>query len=134
MSGAPGDTCGDGAGVAVVYLFVIVSVCQVPLVIPVGMVLVSLYLLIAPIVDDPRIEFLYAALFVLGGLLFYVPLVHVKVQIKYYGTYAPRAAKINTTVGTRQEQRRSILRYVRTKTTNIKSNTTVRMWPPFWEQ
>ncbi|KAK7114785.1 b(0,+)-type amino acid transporter 1-like [Littorina saxatilis] len=57
---------------------------KVPLVIPVVMVLISLYLLIAPIVDDPRIEFLYAALFVLGGLIFYIPLVHCKVQVKFY--------------------------------------------------
>ena len=64
--------------------------------IPVGMVLVSLYLLIAPIVDDPRVEFLYAALFVLGGLVFYVPLVHFKVQVKGYGTCSYSAKGIVT--------------------------------------
>ena len=58
------------------------------------MVLVSLYLLIAPIVDDPRLEFLYAALFVLGGLIVYLPLVHFKVQVKGFGTYAPRTWQV----------------------------------------
>ena len=53
--------------------------CQVPLVIPVWMVLVSLHLLIAP-----RVELLYAACFVLWGLVFCVLLVHFKVQVRGY--------------------------------------------------
>ncbi|PVD20737.1 hypothetical protein C0Q70_18898 [Pomacea canaliculata] len=55
---------------------------KAPIVIPVIMVLVSVYLIVAPIVDEPRIEFLYAALFVVGGLLFYFPLVYFKLKIK----------------------------------------------------
>nr|KAG5696596.1 hypothetical protein BaRGS_034057 [Batillaria attramentaria] len=55
---------------------------KVPLPIPIVMVLVSVYLLVAPIVDDPRIEFLYAAIFVLGGLIYYLPFVHFKVHFK----------------------------------------------------
>lgn len=57
---------------------------SVPLVIPIVMVLISLYLLIAPLVDDPRIEFLYAALFVLGGLVFYLPIKLLKLTFKCY--------------------------------------------------
>ena len=67
---------------------IIIHIFQVPLPIPIIMVFISLYLLIAPLVDDPRIEFLYAALFVLGGLIFYIPLklcnVHSNV-LKFYG-------------------------------------------------
>ncbi|KAJ8303319.1 hypothetical protein KUTeg_019715 [Tegillarca granosa] len=35
----------------------------------------SLYLVVAPIIQDPRIEFLYAFLFIVGGLLLYFPLI-----------------------------------------------------------
>ncbi|KAL8559421.1 hypothetical protein ACOMHN_045218 [Nucella lapillus] len=57
---------------------------KVPLVIPIIMTLVSLYLVVAPIVDSPRIEFIYALLFILGGLVFYVPFVLCKVPFKFY--------------------------------------------------
>ena len=40
--------------------------------------LCAIYLVIAPIVEENKIEFLYAALFVVGGLIFYFPLVHFK--------------------------------------------------------
>ncbi|XP_052063177.1 b(0,+)-type amino acid transporter 1-like [Mytilus californianus] len=43
---------------------------------PVIFLACSLYLVVAPIVQDPRLEFLYAFLFMVGGLLFYIPLVH----------------------------------------------------------
>ena len=56
-----------------------------PSIIPIIMVLVSLYLIIAPIVEDPTIEFLYAAIFVLGGLVFYVPFVYFKLQMPFIG-------------------------------------------------
>ncbi|XP_041376698.1 b(0,+)-type amino acid transporter 1-like [Gigantopelta aegis] len=55
---------------------------KVPIPIPILMVLVALYLVIAPIVEEPRIEFLYALLFVLGGLIFYVPFVHFNIKLK----------------------------------------------------
>ncbi|XP_076111590.1 b(0,+)-type amino acid transporter 1-like [Mytilus galloprovincialis] len=43
---------------------------------PVIFLACSLYLVVAPIIQDPRLEFLYAFLFMVGGLLFYIPLVH----------------------------------------------------------
>ncbi|XP_046580353.1 b(0,+)-type amino acid transporter 1-like [Haliotis rubra] len=54
---------------------------KVPIPIPIIMLLVSLYLVIAPIVEDPQIEFLYAFLFVVGGLIFYFPLVHFNLKV-----------------------------------------------------
>ncbi len=42
------------------------------------MLIVSLYLVVAPIIDEPQIEFLYAAIFILTGLIFYIPFVHYK--------------------------------------------------------
>lgn len=49
---------------------------KVPIVVPIFVLLVSVFLVFAPIVDEPKIEFLYAAIFILAGLIFYVPFVH----------------------------------------------------------
>lgn len=74
-------------------MLLLLLLLQAPIVIPVIMVLVSVYLIVAPIVDEPRIEFLYAALFVVGGLLFYFPLVYFKLKIKVNGKYTREAEK-----------------------------------------
>lgn len=47
---------------------------------PIIFLLCSLYLVVAPIIQDPRLEFLYAFLFIVGGLVFYVPLVHFRIH------------------------------------------------------
>lgn len=57
---------------------------RVPIVIPIVMVLISIYLVIAPIIQDPRIEFLYATIFILGGTVFYVPFVHFKLKLPLF--------------------------------------------------
>lgn len=49
---------------------------KVPLIIPVVVLVISVYLIIAPIIDEPQIEYLYAALFIVAGLIFYVPFVY----------------------------------------------------------
>lgn len=48
--------------------------------IPIVFVLCSLYLVIGPIIDNPQIELLYAFLFIVGGLIFYIPLVVLKLD------------------------------------------------------
>ncbi|KAM8876802.1 b(0,+)-type amino acid transporter 1 [Synchiropus picturatus] len=53
---------------------------KVPIVIPALMVLVSAYLVLAPIIDKPEVEYLYCAGFIFSGLLLYFPLVHWKVS------------------------------------------------------
>ncbi|KAL3860836.1 hypothetical protein ACJMK2_010900 [Sinanodonta woodiana] len=55
---------------------------KVPIIIPIIVLLCSCYLLVAPIIQQPRIEFLYAFLFVISGLLFYVPFVVFKKNYK----------------------------------------------------
>ncbi|KAK3086047.1 hypothetical protein FSP39_012620, partial [Pinctada imbricata] len=55
---------------------------KVPIIVPVVFVLIAIYLVIGPIISNPQIEFLYAFLFVIGGLIFYFPFVHFKLQIK----------------------------------------------------
>ncbi|XP_077982159.1 b(0,+)-type amino acid transporter 1-like isoform X2 [Glandiceps talaboti] len=54
---------------------------KIPIIIPIIVLLASVYLVIAPIIDEPALEYLYATLFILAGLLFYVPFVHFKYSI-----------------------------------------------------
>ncbi|XP_074468272.1 b(0,+)-type amino acid transporter 1-like [Sebastes fasciatus] len=53
---------------------------KVPIVIPGLIVLVSCYLVLAPIIDKPELEYLYCTIFIFGGLLLYYPFVHLKVK------------------------------------------------------
>ncbi|XP_031844327.1 b(0,+)-type amino acid transporter 1 isoform X1 [Nomia melanderi] len=46
-----------------------------PLIIPVLVLGISAYLIVAPIIDKPQIEYLYAAGFILAGMLVYLPFV-----------------------------------------------------------
>ena len=64
------------------------SVCfklQIPIVIPIAFLLISIFLLITPIIQDPKLEFLYAVLFCMGSTLIYIPLVHYKTKPKILG-------------------------------------------------
>ncbi|KAL2094052.1 hypothetical protein ACEWY4_011364 [Coilia grayii] len=51
---------------------------QVPIVIPILVLLAAVFLVLAPIVDDPQIEYLYVTLFILSGVIIYVPFIHFK--------------------------------------------------------
>ncbi|XP_040893201.1 b(0,+)-type amino acid transporter 1 [Toxotes jaculatrix] len=53
---------------------------KVPIVIAGLMVVVSCYLVLAPIIDKPELEYLYCTIFIFSGLLFYYPFVHRKVK------------------------------------------------------
>ncbi|XP_073981567.1 L-type amino acid transporter sobremesa isoform X1 [Rhodnius prolixus] len=55
---------------------------KVPIIIPIIVLGISMYLIVAPIIDTPQIEYLYASFFILGGLIFYIPFV-------YYGVSSP---------------------------------------------
>ncbi|XP_050460053.1 b(0,+)-type amino acid transporter 1-like isoform X1 [Cataglyphis hispanica] len=46
-----------------------------PLVIPVLVLIISAYLIVAPIIDKPQIEYLYAAGFISAGMLVYLPFI-----------------------------------------------------------
>ncbi|XP_017111656.1 b(0,+)-type amino acid transporter 1 isoform X1 [Drosophila elegans] len=48
---------------------------KVPIIIPVVVLVISVYLVAAPIFETPRVEYLYALLFIFAGLIFYVPFV-----------------------------------------------------------
>ncbi|ESO87846.1 hypothetical protein LOTGIDRAFT_234854 [Lottia gigantea] len=60
---------------------------KVPIVLPIFVLLCSIYLVLGPIIDNPQIELLYAFLFVISGLIFYVPFVHFKLVLPGMDTF-----------------------------------------------
>lgn len=53
-----------------------------PIIIPILVFLASMFLVIVPIVTDPQIEFLFAAVFIVAGFIFYVPFVVCKIRFR----------------------------------------------------
>ncbi|KAL0969661.1 hypothetical protein UPYG_G00230430 [Umbra pygmaea] len=51
---------------------------RVPIVIPVLVIMAAIFLVLAPIIDNPAIEYLYVTLFILSGIFVYVPFIHYK--------------------------------------------------------
>ena len=45
--------------------------------------IVSVYLVVAPIVDNPKIEYIYSIIFMLGGALIYVPFVMYRLKMPF---------------------------------------------------
>lgn len=56
-----------------------------PLIIPILVLVISIYLVVAPIVENPTIEYLYAATFILTGMIFYIPFVHYGYHLRCLG-------------------------------------------------
>ena len=56
---------------------------QCPIIIHIVMLIISLYLVIAPIVDNPQIEYLYSILFMAAGAVLYVPFVYLGYVFKF---------------------------------------------------
>ncbi|XP_055955289.1 b(0,+)-type amino acid transporter 1 [Patella vulgata] len=57
---------------------------KVPIIIPIFVVLASIYLVLAPIIMLPKLEYFYAILFILSGLLLYFPMVYNKCHPKWF--------------------------------------------------
>ncbi|XP_056281604.1 b(0,+)-type amino acid transporter 1 [Pseudoliparis swirei] len=51
---------------------------RVPIILPILVIIVAVFLVLAPIIDDPQIEYLYVTLFILSGAIVYVPFIHYK--------------------------------------------------------
>ncbi|KAM4543191.1 b(0,+)-type amino acid transporter 1 [Odontesthes bonariensis] len=51
---------------------------SVPIILPILVLIVAVFLVLAPIIDDPQIEYLYVTLFILSGAVVYVPFIHYK--------------------------------------------------------
>ncbi|XP_040204470.1 b(0,+)-type amino acid transporter 1-like isoform X1 [Rana temporaria] len=51
---------------------------KVPIIIPGIVLIAAIYLVLAPIIDSPQLEYLYVVLFILSGVIVYIPVVHYK--------------------------------------------------------
>ncbi|XP_033498689.1 b(0,+)-type amino acid transporter 1 isoform X1 [Epinephelus lanceolatus] len=51
---------------------------KVPIILPILVIIVATFLVLAPIIDDPQIEYLYVTLFILSGAIVYIPFIHYK--------------------------------------------------------
>uniref|UniRef100_A0A671Q7E5 b(0,+)-type amino acid transporter 1 n=1 Tax=Sinocyclocheilus anshuiensis TaxID=1608454 RepID=A0A671Q7E5_9TELE len=51
---------------------------KVPIIIPILVLLAAVFLVLAPIIDDPQIEYLYVTLFMLSSIVIYIPFIHLK--------------------------------------------------------
>uniref|UniRef100_H2ZQ50 b(0,+)-type amino acid transporter 1 n=1 Tax=Ciona savignyi TaxID=51511 RepID=H2ZQ50_CIOSA len=47
----------------------------------------SLYLIVAPIIESPQLAYLYAAIFIVAGLIFYFPLIYFKKVPPFMGSF-----------------------------------------------
>ena len=47
----------------------------------------SVYLVVAPIVDNPKIEYVYSIVFMFFGAALYVPFVSYRLKLPYIGEY-----------------------------------------------
>lgn len=82
-----------------------VLLSQVPIIIPIIVLMAAVYLVLAPIIDQPQIEFLYIVLFVFSGVILYFPLVRFKrhprflqrvtLQLQLFLEVAPTARDVN---------------------------------------
>ncbi|RUS92171.1 hypothetical protein EGW08_000024 [Elysia chlorotica] len=54
-----------------------------PIVVPIVMVLISVYLVIAPIINEPSMGYLYATIFTVGSVLIYFPFVKYKLKFPF---------------------------------------------------
>ncbi|KAF1375133.1 hypothetical protein PFLUV_G00236310 [Perca fluviatilis] len=50
----------------------------VPIILPILVLMAAIFLVLAPIIDNPQIEYLYVTLFILSGAIVYIPFIHYK--------------------------------------------------------
>lgn len=69
------------------FIVVIFVLSQVPIIIPYLVLIISVYLVIGPIIDNPQIEYLYALGFIFAGLIFYIPFVKLGMTPRFMGMF-----------------------------------------------
>ncbi|XP_028293398.1 b(0,+)-type amino acid transporter 1 [Gouania willdenowi] len=52
---------------------------KVPILLPILVLIAAVFLVLAPIIDNPQIEYLYVTIFILSGVIIYIPFIHYKV-------------------------------------------------------
>lgn len=63
---------------------------QVPIVIPIFVLVMSVVLFMTPILSNPKPQFLVALVFILSAFLIYIPFVYQKTRFPIVGTYTKR--------------------------------------------
>jgi len=63
------------------------GILQVPIITPVIVFAAAIFIVVVPIIVDPQIEFIFAAIFIAIGFVFYVPLVHFKLQPPFMSNF-----------------------------------------------
>ena len=61
---------------------------QCPIVLSIIACVVAIFIVLAPVIAAPAIEFLYAFLFIVAGVIFYFPFVHLGYEIPGMGEWA----------------------------------------------
>ncbi|XP_039993829.1 b(0,+)-type amino acid transporter 1 [Xiphias gladius] len=51
---------------------------RVPIILPILVLIAAIFLVLAPIIDTPQIEYLYVTLFIFSGIIIYIPFIHYK--------------------------------------------------------
>lgn len=67
------------------FLFKLNVILQVPVAIPIVVLISSVFLVIAPIINEPKMEYLYSMTFMAFGALIYVPFVYYKLRLPFLG-------------------------------------------------
>lgn len=52
---------------------------NVPIIIPILVLIAAIFLVLAPIIDSPQIEYLYVTIFIVSGVIVYIPFIHYKI-------------------------------------------------------
>lgn len=64
-------------------LYADVLLLQVPIIIPIIVLMAAVYLVLAPIIDQPQTEILYIIVFIFSGIILYFPLVRFKYHPRF---------------------------------------------------
>ncbi|KAI8504398.1 b(0,+)-type amino acid transporter 1 [Branchiostoma belcheri] len=76
---------------------------KVPIGIAIVVTVASAYLVVAPVIFEPALEYLYALLFIFAGLILYIPFVHYKISPKWMDPITRQLQCILDVVPTEQE-------------------------------
>lgn len=67
--------------------FYVFRYIQVPIIIPIFVLAISICLFLTPIITDPKPQFLIGLAFILSAFLIYIPFVYLKIRLPIVGTY-----------------------------------------------
>ncbi len=71
---------------AIIFINILIH-SKVPIIIPCIITLVGCYLVVAPIISDPAIEYAYVLAVFVVGVLFYIPFVYYKYSFGFMGNF-----------------------------------------------